>query len=43
MKIKGLDRERKRHKRQHGMRVDGASIKRVQSDLAHKRAKKGGK
>jgi hypothetical protein len=42
MKIKGLDRERKRHKRQHGMRVDGASVKRIQADLARKR-EKGGK
>lgn len=33
MKIKGLDRERKRLKRRFGMQVDNASVRRVQLAL----------
>jgi hypothetical protein len=39
MKIKGMARHKKYLKNRYGMRVDGASVKRVQSDLARKRAK----
>lgn len=39
MKIRGISRHKKYLKNRYGMRVDGASVKRVQSDLARKRAK----
>jgi hypothetical protein len=40
MKIKGMARHKKYIKARYGMRVDGASVKRVQADLAHRRNKK---
>jgi len=40
MKIRGINRHKKYIKARYGMRVDGASVKRVQADLAHRRNKK---
>ena len=38
MRIKGLERERQRLKRRYGMRVSGASMKRIQLALMEKLA-----
>lgn len=38
MKIRGINRHKKYIKARYGMCVDGASVKRVQADLARKRA-----
>lgn len=40
MKIKGMARQRKYDKARYGMRVDGASVRTVQANLAHRRNKK---
>lgn len=40
MKIKGMARHKKYLKNRYGMRVDGASIRTVQANLAHRRNKK---
>ena len=38
MRIKGLERERKQRKRRFGMRVDNASVRRVQLALIQRRS-----
>lgn len=40
MKIKGMARHKKYIKARYGMRVDGASMRTVQANLAHRRNKK---
>lgn len=37
MRIKGVERDQRRRRKQYGMRVDGSSVRRVQADLAHKK------
>ena len=41
MKVKGVDRERKRWKRRYGMRMDGANLRRVQLALLYRDADRG--
>ena len=36
-RFKWQRRDRKLHRRRHGMRMDGASIRRIQMDLAERR------
>lgn len=40
MRIKGAERERKRRKRRYGMKVDNASVRRIQLALIHRREDK---
>lgn len=37
MRVKGIERERKQRKRRYGMKVDNASVRRIQLALIHRR------